>query len=223
MDCLKFPDMITALLPLQSNKEYISCGINSLCTNISLKETNDYIIHKIYNKKFLKPICKKLIFKWLLYKWATNCTIQFNQRFYKHIDGCAMHARLTLMLSDIHMVGTENEVVKPINLTFYKQFVDDIYGKRNNSQQDVLFEANFHPKIKLTVNANPEKFFDKKIILNNEDVVTTQVYQKENKKAVPWVFRIPKRYKRNTILGDLHKSRKKASNLDIKIKAMKRK
>ena len=103
------------------------------------------------------------------------------------------------------MVRTENEVVKPLNPSFYKRFVDDIYSRRNKSQQDVLFEAlnNVHPNIKLTIEVNPEKFLDTKILLKNEGVVTTQVYRKENKKAVPWVSKIPKRYKRNTISGDI--------------------
>ena len=59
--------------------------------------------------------------------------------------------------------------------------------------------------------------------MNNEGVVTTQVYRKENKKAVPWVSKIPKRYKRNTISRDLHRSRKIASNFDTEIKAIKAK
>ena len=194
-------------------------------TNIPLKETVDYIIRKIYNEKFLKPICKKLIFKRLLYKLTIDCTIQFNQRFNKQIDGCAIGGPLSVILADIHMVRTENEVVKPVNPSFYKRFVDDIYSKRNKSQQDVLLEAlnNFHPNIKLTIGVNPVKLLDTKIILNNEGVVTTQVYRKENKKAVPWMSKIRKRYKRNTISGDLHRSRKIVSNFDIKIRAVKAK
>ena len=205
-DCLKFPDMIKVLPRLQKNEEYVSYDVESLFTNIPLKETIDYIIHKIYNEKLMKPICKKLIFKRLLYKLTTDCTIQFNQSFYKQIDGCAMGGPLSVILADIHMVRTENEVVKPLNPPFYKRFVDDIYSRRNKSQKDVLFEAlnNFHPNKKLTIEVNPEKFLDTKILLNNEGVVTTQVYRKENKKAVPWVSKIPKRYKRNTISGDLH-------------------
>ena len=85
------------------------------------------------------------------------------------------------------------------------RFVDDMHRRRNNSQQDVLFEAlnNFHPDIKLTIEV---KFLVTKIILNNDGVVTTQVCQKENKKIVPLVSEIPKRYKRNTIPGDFHRS-----------------
>ena len=103
----------------------------------------------------------------------------------------------SVILADIHMVRTENNIVKPMNPPFYKRFVDDIYSKRNQSQQDVLFEAlnNFHPNINLSIEINPEKFLDTKIILNNERIVTTQEYQKEKKKD--WVSKIPKRYKRN--------------------------
>ena len=61
------------------------------------------------------------------------------------------------------------------------------------------------------------------ILLNNEGVVTTQVYRKENKKGAPWVSKIPKRCKRNMFSGDLHRSRKIASNFDIEIRAIKAK
>ena len=170
--------------------------VDSLFTNIPLKETIDYIIHKIYNEKLLKPICKKLIFKRHLCKLATNCTIQFNQSFYKQIDGCPMGGLLSVILADINMVRDENEVVKPMNPPFCKRFVDDICRRRNNFQQDVLFEAlnNFHPNVKLTIQVNPEKFLDTKIIVNIEVVVTTQLYRKENK-AVPCVSKILERYK----------------------------
>ena len=70
---------------------------------------------------------------------------------------------LSVILADIHMVRTKNEVVKPMNPPFYKRFVDDIYSRRNKSQQDVLFEDlnNFHPNIKLAIDVNPERFLDK--------------------------------------------------------------
>ena len=159
-DCLKSPDMIKVLPPLQKNEEYVSYDVDSLFMNILMKQTIDYITHKIYNKKFLKPICKKLIFKRLLYKLKTDCTIQFNQSFYKQIDGCAMVGPLPVILADIHMVRTENEVIKSMKPPFYKRIFDDIYSKGNKSQRDVLFEAlnNFYPNIKLTIAVNLVKF-----------------------------------------------------------------
>ena len=59
--------------------------------------------------------------------------------------------------------------------------------------------------------------------MNSEGVVATQIYQKENKKDVTCVSKIPKRYKQHIISGDLHKSRKMASNFDIEIRAIKAK
>ena len=159
--------------------------------HILLKETINYTIRKICNEELLKLICKKLISKWLMYKLTTDCMIQFNQ-----IDDCVMDGPLSVILVDIHIVRTENEVVKPVNPPFYKQFVENIYSRRNKFQWDILLEDinNFHPNIKLTTEVNPGKFLDKKIILNNEGVATTHLYEKENKRAVPWVFKILRRY-----------------------------
>ena len=128
-DCLKFPN-IKALPSLQKNEEYVSYEADSLFTNIALKETTDYIIHKIDNEKFLEPICKKLIFKRLLYKLTTDCTVEFNQRFYKQIDGCTMGDPLSVILADIHMVRTENEVVKPMNLHAINDLLTPYTAKR---------------------------------------------------------------------------------------------
>ena len=79
--------MIKALPPLQKNEEFVQYDVDSWFTNILLKETIDYIIHKIYNEEIHKPYC----------------TIQFNQCLYKQIDGCAMGDPLSVILADIHM------------------------------------------------------------------------------------------------------------------------
>ena len=49
-----------------------------------------------------------------------------------------MGGPFSVILADIHMVTTQNEVVKPMNPPFYKRFVQDIYSKRDKSQQDIL-------------------------------------------------------------------------------------
>ena len=94
-----------------------------------------------------------------------------------------MDGPLSVILADIHMVRTKNEVVKPMNPPFYKRFVDDIYNRRNIVQQGVLIEAsnNSHPNIKLTIEVNPKMCLGTKINLNNDGVVITQVHRKENK------------------------------------------
>ena len=87
-NCLKFPDMLKALPPLQRDEKMFH-GVLMHYSQQS-KAIIDYIIHKIYNEKLLKPICKKLILRRLLYKLTTYCMIQFNQSFEKQIDGCAI-------------------------------------------------------------------------------------------------------------------------------------
>ena len=48
---------------LEEDEEDISYDMESLFTNIPIIETIDYILDQIYNKKKLKLICQKLIFK----------------------------------------------------------------------------------------------------------------------------------------------------------------
>lgn len=49
----------------------MSCDVESLLTNIAIKETTEFIYYEIYNHKKLKLICKQFIFKKLLFKIIT--------------------------------------------------------------------------------------------------------------------------------------------------------
>ena len=70
----------------------------------------------------------------------------------------------------------------------------------------------YHPKIKLTIETNPKKFLDIMITINNGRV-HTNIYRKCTKLPTHWSSRVPKRYKRNAITGDLHRSKRISSNL----------
>ena len=69
-------------------------------------------------------------------------------------------------------------------------------------QEDLLFKKlnNYHPKIKLKTEINPPKFLDTEIIISNNEVVTS-VHRKESKLPVPWESKVPKHYKRNSLLA----------------------
>ena len=82
------------------------------------------------------------------------------------IDGCSMGGSLSI----IHLIRSENAVVCPVNLTFYKRFVNDISTKRNKNTEDILFKNQ-----SLTIEVNPKKFLDNKIVLNKDGTVTTFV------------------------------------------------
>ena len=81
----------------------MSYDVESLFTNIPIKETIEYILDQVYNKERLKTICSKLIFKHLLKKIATEVNFAINKIFYKQIDGCTMGGPLAVTLIDIYM------------------------------------------------------------------------------------------------------------------------
>ena len=107
---------------------------------------------------------------------------------------------------------------------FYKRYVDDIINRRKKHEEDLLFKKlnNYHPKIKLTIEINPPKFLDTEIIILNNEVVTS-VHRKESKLPVPWESKVPKHYKRYTLLGELHRAKKISSNFQKEVKNIKEK
>ena len=58
---------------ISEGEEDVSYDVESLFTNISLKDTIDFICEEIYIHKKLEPISKKSAFKKLLYKLITEC------------------------------------------------------------------------------------------------------------------------------------------------------
>ena len=75
--------MLSSIPPLQDDEEDVSYDVESLFTNILIKERINCITEQIYAHKSLTPICSKLIFTRLLIKLATQCTFKFNNRFLK--------------------------------------------------------------------------------------------------------------------------------------------
>ena len=71
-----------------------------------------------------------------------------------------MGGPLSVITSDIFMTKLEKQVVSPAKPAFYKRYVDDIITRRKKNQPDELLNKlmSFHPKIKFTVEVNPEKF-----------------------------------------------------------------
>ena len=119
---------------------------------------------------------------------------------------------------------TQRKVVKQTKPQFYKRFADDIINKRYEDQPDNLFQALYsdHPKIKYTIEVNPDKFLDTKIIQKN-GVVTTEVNWKDGKLPVHWSCRIPKRYRKNSIISDLNKALRISSSLKDEISKIRQK
>ena len=92
-DSLQFPQLLKNLPPLKDDEEYVSYDIESLFTNILLKETIDYILEQIYVHNKLPTICSKLIFRRLLEKITTGNLFQLNSKFDCMLFSC--HVRVS--------------------------------------------------------------------------------------------------------------------------------
>ena len=93
-----------------------------------------------------------------------------------------MAGQHSVIFSNIYMSKTERKVFEPTKLQFYKRCVDDAINKRYKDQSDNLFQvlSSNDPKIKYTIEVDPDKFLDTKIIQKN-GIVTAEVNQKDSK------------------------------------------
>ena len=95
-----------------------SYDVESLFTNIPVKETIEYILHKIYVDKSIKLFCKKSSFKKLFVKLTKDCVFYVNSRLIKQIDGCPMGGPVSVVFSDIFMCKMEEDEVVPAKPIF---------------------------------------------------------------------------------------------------------
>ena len=129
---------------------------------------------------------------------------------------------LSPTLANIFMCKLEEDVVTPKNLPFYDRYVDDCFTKRKTNAPDTLFENwnSYHLNIKFTAEENPDHFLDTSFNYQDGNFIT-RVYQKPGKLQVHWKSAIPERWKRNTILGALHRAKRIATNWKEEIKVIK--
>ena len=111
----------------------------------------------------------------------------------------------------------ETDVVVPIRPFFYKRYIDDIFNRCQKSTSNVLYDAlnNYHPKIKLTIETNPQRFLDTEI-MHITGTIETRIHRKKTKLPIPWTSSIPKRYKRNSIKTELYRAKRVSSNLQVR-------
>ena len=136
-----------------------------------------------------------------------------NNRLINQIDGCPMGDLISVVFSEIYMCKMEQDVVKPLKPMFYKHYVHDTYVKRKRNKSDTLFDVlnSYHPNIKFTLEQNPKRFLDTQIIKENNRI-KTQAFVKKSMYPVHWSSKVPFRYKKNAINGELHRAKKISSN-----------
>ena len=125
---------------------------------------------------------------------------------------------------DIFMYKTEEDVVVPVKPIFHKSYVDDKYIHRKKNVNDELFQSlnSYHTNIKSTLEENPRKLLDIKIIRRN-NTISTQAFTKLTKFPVHWSSNIPINYKQKSITSELHGAKKLAVNFEKKIRRIEKK
>ena len=135
-----------------------------------------------------------------------------------------MGGPLSKTFSDIFMNKLERDVVMPRDPPLYRRYVDDSFNRRKKNEPDELFEAlnSYHPNIRYTIEENPKHFLDTDFS-HNDNGTSTSVHVKPGKLPVFWSSKVPKRYKRNAITGELHRARRIASDFEKETTRIKKK
>ena len=137
-DALTFHDFVRNASNSNENEDVLY-DLESLFTRVPVEETNNYIVIRIYVRKEIKPLCKKSIFKKLLFKLTKACVFSVTGKLLKQVDGCPMGGPISVVFSDIFMCKMEFDVVVPAKLMFYKYYVDDTNVRRKKNDVEKLF------------------------------------------------------------------------------------
>ena len=130
-----------------------------------------------------------------------------------------MSGTLSVTLLDCFMNKTEKDVVISLKPKFYCRYVDDTYNIRSKNQLDEVFERmnKYHPNKNLTVEVNASNFLDTKNYRDNNEIKYF-AYHKKMKLPFHWTSAIPKHYKKNVIIGDLHRVKNFSSTLEQEVR-----
>ena len=80
--------------------------------------------------------------------------------------------RSQVILAYIHMIRTENDVVKLLIPVSYKRYVDDIYSSRKTNCTDQWYHElnNYRLHINLTIETNPKEILDTQVSTKNRRI-----------------------------------------------------
>ena len=135
--------------------QMMSFDIVSLFTNVSLEETINIIIKRIYDKNEINTNIPKQEMKELLYLCTKNAHFTLNSKTYVQVDGVAMGSPLGLVLANIFMVELEQNIIPTLSkdISLWKRYIDDTICFVNSNRISHVLESlnSFHSNIKFTV------------------------------------------------------------------------
>ena len=214
------------LLTFDSNLVIASFDIESLFTNIPLKETIDLCVDILFSNMTNIGGITKDYFHELLSICTSKSLVLFDGEFYKQIDGVAMSSPLGPTLADIFLCFHEQIWLDNCPVEFkpviYRRFVDDIFllfRSKEHIEKFYLYLNCQHPNIRFTSEIeenNSISFLDIKINRHNNRFLTS-VYGKPTFSGVFTNFDsyIPLSYKSGLISSLLYRAFKLCSNIEI--------
>ena len=193
-----------------SNVVMASLDVESLFTNIPLKETTDIILNNLDQDHISRFEIDKSVLGKLLDLATCNCVFLFDGKLYNQIDGVGMGSSLGPVYADCFMGYYENIWLSdcPIDFKplFYRRYVDDTFLVFRDMTHVELFHNYInqkHPNIRFTLEVERDHtlpFLDIKIF-RNRGRFTTSVFRKDTFTGLGLNFLSysPKLYKNNSI------------------------
>ena len=158
-------DTFTFVNDIQKSKFHnsflVSYDVESLFTNVPVKETTEIALNLIFDHhsdlKMSKPQLRKL------FSFATSQThFMFDGQYYDQIDGLSMGSPLGPTMANLFMGKHEKEWLENFsqsNVLFYQRYIDDIFcvfEKEENALEFFNYLNSRHPNIKFTMERENE-------------------------------------------------------------------
>ena len=164
-----------------------SFDVESLFTNVPLKETIKLIIDSLYSNDLdTKGLDKKKLGK-LLDLATSGSAFLYKDTLYSQIDGVAMGSPLGSVFANAFMCNFEtlalDECPNNFKPLYYRRYVDDsflIFKEYNHIEQFLNYLNSLHPNIKFTCEYETDDklpFLDTTVIKDNNRF-STDVYRK---------------------------------------------
>ena len=193
--------------------ELVSLDVESLYTNVPVKEAIDLATNLIYECEEVPPFDKETC-RELLMLCCSNTVLKVNDKIYIQTDGLSMGSKIAPLLANIWLAYYDDNIRNGADVYF--RYMDDICTiVKVGDEEELLDRVNgMHPNLRFTMEKLHHtddgldtlgyiSFLDMKITVWHDRTITTEWYRKESSTDVlmDWFAWAPMRYKVNIVHG----------------------
>ena len=198
-----------------SNDVLVSFDVESLFTNVPLKETINLITDYLYDKNNgNKPPFTKLVFKNML-KLATGGFFMYNGKLYTQVDGVTMGSPLGPTLANFFLAHLESKLFHKNEQTYpklYLRYVDDVFSVFSSDVDFMHFFHvlnNMHKNIRFTYEVGNSNlaFLDTEVSIVNAEFESWVYRKKTNTNVILNAFAMcPNEWKKGLVYCFLNRA-----------------